>query len=81
MQTSRLNTAQTELLRTMSFVKTDDSMKELKKVISEYFAQKAKSEMERMWETGEMNDKRFDSFRELHERTPYRKARHAEHRA
>ena len=54
----------------MSFVKTDDTMKELKAVIAQYFAQKAKQEMEKMWETGEMNAEKFSSFRNLHERTP-----------
>lgn len=75
------NSAQIELLRMMSFVKTDASMKELKGVISQYFAQAAKKEMERMWESGEMNEEKFNSFRQLHERTPYSKAKHAEHRS
>ena len=81
MHTSKLNTAQIELLRMMSFVKTDDSMRELRHVISRYFADKAKDEMEKMWKSGEMNEEKFNSFRTLHERTPYWKARHAEHRA
>ena len=71
MKTTVFNPAQIELLRMMSFVHTDDSMRELKSVIFHYFAQKAKQDMERMWETGEMNAEKFENFRELHERTPY----------
>lgn len=81
MKATVFNPAQLELLRMMSFVKTDDSMKELKTVIAQYFANKAKQEMEKMWATGEMNDAKFESFRTLHERTPYKKAVHAEHSA
>ena len=75
MQATKLNTAQIELLRMMSFVKTDDSMKELKSVISHYFAKKAKDEMDKMWESGEMNEEKFNRFRTLHERLPYIKSR------
>lgn len=70
MKATVFNPAQLELLHMMSFVKTDDTMKELKAVIAQYFAQKAKQEMEKMWETGEMNAEKFSSFRNLHERTP-----------
>ena len=65
------NNAQLELLKMMSFVKTDESLAELKHVIALYFADKTKKEMESMWETGEMNEEKYESFRHLHERTPY----------
>ena len=81
MEATVFNQAQIDLLRMMSFVKTDEIMNELKKVIAQYFAQKARREMDKMWETGEMNDEKFNSFKTLHERTPYWKVRHAEHSA
>lgn len=81
MEATVFNSAQLELLRMMSFVKTDDAMKELKTVIAQYFAKKAKQEMEEMWATVEMNDEKFETFRNLHERTPDKKAIHAEHSA
>lgn len=81
MEATVFNPAQIELLHMMSFVKTDQSMRELKNVIARYFAQKARREMEHMWETGEMNEAKFNAFRDLHERTPYRKVAYAEHRS
>lgn len=81
MQATVFNPAQIELLRMMSFVKTDTAMKELKGVIAQYFAQKAKETMDEMWRNGEMDMNKFNSFRTLHERTPYRKAKYAKHRA
>ena len=81
MQTTVFNQAQLELLRMMSFVKTKESMDDLKTIIAQYFAQKAKQEMVKMWESGEMNDEKFNHFKSLHERTPYRKSKHAEHSA
>lgn len=81
MQRTVFNEAQLELLKMMEFVKSKESLKELQHVIALYFAEKAKSEMERMWQTGEMNEEKFESFRELHERTPYSKVKHAEYRS
>mgnify|MGYP006873000129 FL=1 len=81
MEATVFNQAQLDLLRMMSLVKTDETMSELKAVIARYFAQKARLEMQKMWENGEMYEEKFNSFRNLHERTPYRKARHAEHSA
>ena len=80
MQANVFNQAQLDLLRMMAFVKSDQSLQELKHVIASHFAEKAKLEMQHMWETGEMNEEKFESFRNLHERTPYKKLVHAEYR-
>lgn len=72
-QVSTLNPAQMQILDMMSFVKTPEALRDLNRVISDYFVQKADAEMNRMWEEGTLNDKRIESFRQLHERTPYNK--------
>ncbi len=41
--------------------------------ISDYFAQKADEEMNKMWDEGSLSEARIESFRHLHERTPYNK--------
>ena len=71
MEATMLNAAQLQILDMMSFVKSDDTLQELKQLISDYFAQKAQAEIDRLWETGELNEEKVESFRHLHERTPY----------
>lgn len=65
--------AQLELLELMSFVSSDRALAELKQAISNHFASQAQSEIDRLWDTGELNEAKVESFRHLHERTPYRK--------
>lgn len=71
MQASVFNPAQLEIIDMMSFVKTQDSLLQLKQSISDFFVQKAQLEIDRLWQTGELNDEKVESFRNLHERTPY----------
>lgn len=66
------NQAQIDLLDMMSFVQSPEVLKQLKNVISDYFAGQAKKEIDRLWETGELNEEKVNSFRHLHERTPYK---------
>ena len=66
------NQAQMQLLEMMSFVSTPESLADLNKVISDYFAQQVQREIDRLWETGELNESKVESFRALHERTPYK---------
>ncbi|MBO4530521.1 MAG: dephospho-CoA kinase [Paludibacteraceae bacterium] len=72
MQTSTLNKAQLEILDMMSFVKTQETLSELKQVISNYFASELEKEMNHLWETKEMTEEKVESFKTLHERTPYK---------
>jgi len=51
-QTTILNQAQLQVLDMMSFIKTPEALNDLNKVISDYFVQKADSEMEKMWNDG-----------------------------
>ena len=65
------NQAQLELLDMMSFVKSPHMLSELMQVISDYFAKQAEEEIDRLWEDGNLNEDKVESFRHLHERTPY----------
>lgn len=40
--------------------------------VSDYFAKRAQDEIDRMWASGELTDEKLESFRTLHERTPYK---------
>ena len=72
-RTATLNEAQLQILDMMSFVKTPEALMELKRVISDYFVQKADAEMNKMWDDGTLSEERMENFRHLHERTPYNK--------
>ena len=72
MEATVLNEAQLELLRMMSTFNTPEALKDLKQAISDYFANKADKEIERLWDEGVLNDAKVESFRTLHERTAYK---------
>ena len=72
-QTATMNQAQLQILDMLSFIKTPEALHDLNKVISDYFVQMADAELDRMWNKGILNEERIESFRHLHERTPYNK--------
>lgn len=71
MEATVFNPAQLQVLEMMSFVKSNEALSELKQVISDFFAKQAQAEIDRLWESGELNEEKVESFRELHQRTPY----------
>lgn len=68
-----LNEAQLELLRMMQWVKSPETLADLKQVISDYFAKKGQEQIDAMWKNGELTQDKVDGFAHLHERTPYRR--------
>lgn len=72
MEPTAFNPAQMQLLEMMSFVKSDKALEGLKQAISDYFAMQAQLEIDRLWETGELDEGKVEGFRDLHERTPYK---------
>ena len=44
-----LNDAQIDILNMMRWVKSDETLNDLKQAISDFFAKKAKEEMDAMW--------------------------------
>ena len=71
-QAFSLNQAQLQLLDMMSFIKTPEALRDLNKVISDYFVKKADEEMTKMWTEGTLNEEKIESFRNIHERTAYK---------
>lgn len=72
MTATTLNEAQLEVLRMMAVFNTPEAVSDLKQSISNYFAQKAEAEIDRLWENGTLTESKVESFRTLHERTPYK---------
>ncbi len=72
MQSTVFNNAQMELLDMMSFVDSPEMLAQLKQAISDFFSRRAEEEIDRLWETGALNEQKVEDFRHLHERTPYK---------
>lgn len=70
-KTTVFNQAQMQLLDMMSFVKSEKALDDLRQVISDFFAQEAQEEINRLWQTGELSKDKVEGFKTLHERTPY----------
>ncbi|MBQ8701878.1 MAG: dephospho-CoA kinase [Prevotella sp.] len=73
MAATMLNEAQLEILNLMAAFNTPEAVNDIKQAISDYFARKADEEIERLWADGTLTDAKVESFRNLHERTPYNK--------
>lgn len=65
------NQAQLDIIEMMQWIKNPETLADLKKVIADFFAKRAKKEMDTMWANGEMTPEKLESFKTLHERTPY----------
>ena len=66
-QVATMNQAQLQILDMLSFIKTPEALRDLNN-----FVQMADAELDRMWNEGTLNEERIESFRHLHERTPYK---------
>lgn len=64
--------AQQHLLQVMSFVKTDEALEEMKEALANFFAQRAEEEMDKLWDSGVVNDDVINQWLSEHMRTPYK---------
>jgi len=63
-----LNPAQLHFLKMLQFLKTEEELKELKEIISDYYLEKIEKDIDKYWGEGKITD---DILNE-HLRTPYR---------
>lgn len=69
---STLSPAQVNILDMMSFVKTSKAIEDLQQVLSDYFAKQIEEDIDQLWKEGVLTEEKVESFRHLHERTPYK---------
>ena len=67
------NPAQLKLINLVSVLNTPDELSGLQKVISDYLAKQLDCGINKLWEDGTLTEEKVESFRHLHERTPYTK--------
>lgn len=65
------NRVQIEILNAMANLKSEEDLRELKQAISNFFAERADREMERLWEEGVINEEVIEGWKNEHMRTPY----------
>lgn len=71
MERTVFNPAQLEILDLMSYVDNEDTLNEIKDMLSHYFAQKAEAGIDKLWEEGKINDLVIENWKHEHLRTPY----------
>ena len=70
-QRTLLNEAQLSILRLLGRLKTIEQVNELRQIISNYYAQKATEEMDKLWDSGEWDNEKNEAVLKEHLRTPY----------
>ena len=74
-QRTMLNEAQLSILRLLGRMKTVEQVSELRQIISNYYAQKATEEMDRLWDEGRWSEQQNEAVLKEHLRTPYKYAK------
>ena len=71
MEATVFNPMQLQLLRMFSYVRSDSQLREIKKVLSDYFFNKVEEGMDALWESGEWSEEKNEAIMKEHLRTPY----------
>lgn len=71
MERTVFNAAQLQILDLMSYVESDETLDEIKDMLSSYFAQKAEKEIDKLWDSGKINNAIIEDWKNEHMRTPY----------
>lgn len=71
MKRTVFNDAQLELLHVMSNIRTEEELRELKQVLSEFFARRAQKGLDELWEKGIIDESKLEEWRTAHFRTSY----------
>ena len=75
MERTVFNNAQLEILDLMSYVESEDTLNEIRDILSRYFAEKEQKEIDKLWEAGTINDAVVEDWKNEHMRTPYNRMR------
>lgn len=65
MEATVFNPAQVYLLQMFERIKTDEELLEIKKLISNYFAQKMDAHLDKLWDEGVLDQKRLDEINKM----------------
>lgn len=66
---TRLSNLQSELLKLYAYNVSDEQLKEIRKMLADYFAAKIDAEMDRIWQANDWNDQTIESWKSEHMRS------------
>lgn len=72
MERTVFNAAQLQILDLMAYVESEDTLNEIKDMLSNYFAHKVEKEIDKLWESGQINNTVIEEWKHEHMRTPYK---------
>lgn len=72
MERTIFSPAQLEILDLMAYVESEDTLMEIRDMLSHYFAEKAEKEIDKLWDEGTINETIIESWKTEHMRTPYK---------
>ncbi len=65
MEATVFTPAQIHLLRLFQFNKREEDLEEMKEVLHQYYAKKMDVHLQKMWESGELDQKRLDEINQM----------------
>ena len=66
MERTVFNAAQLQILDLMSYVESEDTLNEIRDMLSNYFAQKAEKAIDKLWDSGQINDSTIEGWKKEH---------------
>ena len=72
MERTVFNAAQLQILDLMAYVESEDTLNEIKDMMSNYFAQHAEKEIDKLWDSGQINNTVIEGWKHEHLRTSYK---------
>lgn len=72
MEAVTFNKAQMHVLNLLSHIKSEKALDELKDQLAAFYAKQVDDEMDKLWESGEWDEKKLEELRDAHLRTPYK---------
>ena len=71
MQTTVFNPIQLHLLQMFSRMKSEEELKEVQQVLSDYYFKKVEQHANELWDKLGLNQEKLEEMANIHERLPY----------
>ena len=71
MQATVFNPVQLHLLQMFSHMKSEEELREVQQVLSEYYRKKVEKHANELWNKLDLNQDKLDDLANIHERLPY----------
>lgn len=73
MQVASINPAQRMIIESFAATKDEQELNDLMDMLRDFYANRLKREMQRLWDNGSFDQQRLDAMAQEHNRTPYKK--------